>query len=180
MNDTPLHLTLRELQVLCSSYRFWVGLAAIVIILAIAGPFGTLTELGFAERLVYWAMIAGLTFFCGLGVSSFFGGFFIQYGMQKWPARIVGGMISGLPIAAIVWAINKFGFGMDMGGGAVFLRVLLYCIIISVSVMVLYFLLKKPEQTQAEPVPFLQRLPKHLGKNLGTYIQSYPNQKIQC
>lgn len=170
MNDTPLQLTLRELQMLCSSYRFWVGLVAVVIILTIAGPFGTLSELGYAERLVYWAMIAGLTFFCGLGVSFFLGVLLTQYGIKEWPARLLGGVISGLPIAIIVWTINKYGFGMDMGGWLVFVRVLAYCTIISVSVMILYFLLKTPEQnsieTQIVIVPFIQRLPKHLGRNL--------------
>lgn len=166
MNGTPLQLTLRELQVLCSSHRFWIGLAAVTIILAIAGPFGTLTELGFAERLVYWATSAGLTFFCGLTVSSVAGIFFNQSGIPEWPARIAGGVVAGLPVAILVWIINKYGFGMDMGGGAVFLRVWSYCTIISISVMILYILLKGPEQTAIDPSPFLQRLPKHLGKNL--------------
>ena len=118
MKDTPLQLTLRELQVMCSSFRFWIGLAAVVIILAIAGPFGTLTELGFAERLVYWAFSASITFFCGLAVSYLTGLFLFQSGMPEWPARIVGGIVAGLPVAILVWTINKYGFLMDMGGGS--------------------------------------------------------------
>lgn len=166
MNDTPMQLTLRELQALCSSHRFWIGLAAVTIILAIAGPFRTLVELGFAERLVYWAVSSGLTFFCGFTVSSVAGLFFLQSGMPEWPARIAGGAIAGLPVAIIVWIINQYGFGMDMGGGAVFLRVWSYCTIISISIMILYVLLRGSETAETTTSPFLQRLPKHLGKNL--------------
>ena len=166
MKDTPLQLTLRELQVMCASHRFWIGLVAVVIILAIAGPFGTLTELGFAERLVYWAFSAILTFFCGLTVSYLTGLFLFQSGMPEWPARIAGGIVAGLPVAILVWSINKYVFHMDMGGGVVFLKVWTYCTIISVSIMILYILLKGTDHTQAEASPFLQRLPRHLGSNL--------------
>ena len=166
MNGTPMQITLRELQEIYSSYRFWIGLAAVIIILAIAGPFGTLTELGFAERLVYWAISAGLTFFCGLTVCSFASEVFYQSGIPQWPARIVSGIIAGLPITILVWTINKYGFGMDMGGRDVFFQVWLYCTVISVSTIILYFLLKSPEQAERDPSPFLQRLPKHLGTNL--------------
>jgi DNA-binding LytR/AlgR family response regulator len=55
---------------------------------------------------------------------------------------------------------------MDMGGGAVFLRVWSYCTVISISIMVLFVLLRGSNEAEIAPSPFFQRLPKHLGKKL--------------
>jgi len=166
MNDTPWQFTLREIQRLSASSRFWIGLTAATIILAISGPFNTIDELSFAERLVYWGLTAGLTFFCGLMISILVGLAVFQSGMPEWPSRIIGGLVAGFPVAVIVWCINHFAFGIDMGGWEVFFRICLYCMTISVAVMLIYYLLNHREEASSERAPFLDRLPNHHGKNL--------------
>jgi len=166
MNDTPWQFALREIQRLSTSSRFWIGLAAATVILAISGPFGTIEQLSFAERLVYWGLIAVLTFFCGMSVSILVGLTILQAGVSEWPSRIIGGMIAGIPVAVIVWCINQYGFGLDMGGLEVFIRVCIYCTTISVATMLIYYLVNNIEHAASTPSPFLDRLPRHLGKNL--------------
>ena len=166
MNGTSLQITLREMQGLCKSRRFWTGLVAVVFILAVAGPFGTSQELDFAERLVYWAVSSTLTFFTGLGVSILVGVSLHTIGLPLWPSRIVGGCCASLPVAIIVWTINQFGFDIDMGGWSVFLYVWFSCLIISIAINVLYQLARNPEVHDIGQPLFLDRLPRHLGKKL--------------
>lgn len=166
MNDTPWQFAHREMQRLLQHPRFWIGLGAAVMILTISGPFGTLEQMSFAERLVYWGLTAGLTFFCGLSFSIFIGLSLYDFGMSAWPSRIMGGFVAGFPVAVIVWCINHFAFGLDMGGWEIFFRISLHCMIISVAVMLVYYLLNNREEVSSASSPFLDRLPKHLGKNL--------------
>lgn len=49
-----LQSTLRELQVFLQSRRFWGTFAAIVLLFAVTGPYGTMESMVFGERLAYW------------------------------------------------------------------------------------------------------------------------------
>ncbi|TCT35265.1 LytTR family DNA-binding domain-containing protein [Martelella mediterranea] len=77
MNETPenfvvrsgLHFALREMRRDFSSWRTYGLLTIVILILAWSGPFGTLSEFAFAERLVYWVAVVCLTY----GAAHFFG-----------------------------------------------------------------------------------------------------------
>lgn len=171
-DQLPLQFALREVQSIFQNYRFWVGFSAVVIILTIAGPFGTLLTLGHAERLVYWALHAGLTFFTGLFVAIFTITSLQNIGMNSQLAKAIGSFSVGFPVSIIVWCLNEYGFSLDMGGVPEYLKSLGYCLGISTSISLLYFLINnEPEEEKANSkadteVKFLDRLSKHLGSNL--------------
>ncbi|MBB3914091.1 LytTR family DNA-binding domain-containing protein [Rhizobium fabae] len=60
MNHPFLQSTLRELQVFLHSRRFWGTFAAIVLIFAVTGPYGTMESMAFGERLAYWLSLHAL------------------------------------------------------------------------------------------------------------------------
>ena len=55
-----LQSTLRELQVFLHSRRFWGTFAAIVLLFAVTGPYGTMESMAFGERLAYWLSLHAL------------------------------------------------------------------------------------------------------------------------
>jgi len=149
-----------------------MGLAAVIIILTIAGPFGTLQSLNHAERLVYWTLHALLTFFTGVFVAVFVISLLTKFGIRSQIAKALGAISVGFPISIIVWCLNHYGFSLDMGGLPHYLRLLGYCLGISIAISLLYFLIRtdrepeNPETYAQKEIPFLSRLSSHLGKNL--------------
>ncbi|WP_293452642.1 LytTR family DNA-binding domain-containing protein [Planktotalea sp.] len=71
MNDSPTQHALREIRRAFTSRLTLLSLAAVVALLGISGPFGTLEHLAFGPRLAYWAVIVPLTFGIGMAVSAF-------------------------------------------------------------------------------------------------------------
>ncbi|MDK4711778.1 LytTR family DNA-binding domain-containing protein [Rhizobium sp. CNPSo 4039] len=57
MDHTLLQSTLRELQVIQRSPRFWATFVTIVLIFALTGPYGTLDRLMPGARLGYWLVL---------------------------------------------------------------------------------------------------------------------------
>jgi DNA-binding LytR/AlgR family response regulator len=180
--EPPLQLTLRVMQGIYSNSKFWIGAVAVIAILTIAGPFDTLNDLEFAPRLVYWAAISLVTWPMGMGCSIYFGVGLYQRGIPEWIARIIGGLIGGIPIGFFVWAINKYIAGNDIGTLEDLVRLIGYTTIISAAVSILYYLIEssvRPEgqstslangsiasHVQTTTSPFFARLPVELGKDL--------------
>ena len=173
--EPPLQLTLRVMQAIYSNSKFWIGAVAVIAILTVAGPFDTLNDLEFAPRLVYWAAISLVTWPMGMGCSIYFGVGLFQRGVPEWIARIIGGLIGGIPIGFFVWAINKYIAGNDIGTFEDLVRLIGYTTIISAAVSILYYLLEssvRPEgqstslangsitsHVQTPTSPFFGRLP---------------------
>ena len=130
-DDAPIPLTLRELRAIASSGRFWVSFFALVLVLAIAGPFDTGDLLGFPARFFYWMLLALLTVFVAIGTSMALGIALGDAGMPHWPARLVGGFVAGLPVTLIVWTVSVFGFGFGLASWPAFFELLIYCTVIS-------------------------------------------------
>lgn len=57
MNRSILQLTLRELQVLVQSLRFWMTFGTVVCLFTITGPFGTLERMALVPRFGYWLVL---------------------------------------------------------------------------------------------------------------------------
>lgn len=173
----PLQLALREVQMILRSKRFWLGFLAVVTILVIIGPFETINSLNSAERIVYWSLHAALTFFTGVFCAVYIRFKLTSFGIHINLAKSLGVLFLGLPISIIVWCLNHYGFDMNMGGLPQYLRLLVYCCGISISVNLLYYLItndidgKNTNPNLEEKADFLHRLPKHLGNKL-LYISS--------
>lgn len=179
-NDTPLQLTLRVMQAIYSNPRFWVGMAAVILILTIMGPFNTLVDMTFAPRLVYWGGISLVTFPVAMAVSMFVGIWLEQRRTPSAIARLIGGAIGGIPIGGLVFVANAYFAGTIDSTLANLIRMTDYTIPISAAISVIYYLVESSmkgnadaqfAKTHSQPpaataTPFLKRLPVELGKDI--------------
>ncbi len=177
---TALQFTIRELHTQIINPRFWIGLSAIIVVLALVGPFYTFASLTFSGRLVYWAFISGVNYLVGLSVSLFIGQYLYTKGLAELPARMISGFTSGIPIAVIVWTVNNYIYGFDMSDGLGFFGLLGYCVIIATAISLMFYLFsletRKTEPYSNTPIStdanknsepaFFRRLPVHIGKNI--------------
>ena len=179
----PLQLTLRVMRDIYTNPKYWIGFAAVIAILTMTGPFGTLEEMAFAPRLVYWAAISLVTFPMGMACSIYFGSFAFQRGIPESVARILGGIAGGIPIGIFVFLVNKYFAENTIGSFTDLLRLTGYTTVISAAVSIIYYLIEstmrshvanatetmpsssKQELAKPEPV-FFKRLPKTLGKDI--------------
>ena len=61
MKRQIVQLTLREMQSLFADKRLWMAFGAIVALFVFTGPFGTIDQLKFAERLGFWLTVHFVT-----------------------------------------------------------------------------------------------------------------------
>ncbi len=174
-NDNVVLFTLREMREMFTNPKFWVGFVAVVIILAIAGPFGTSDRLNLPERLIYWACTGIATFSVGSFVSMAASLALFRAGTPEWLSRLAGGMVAGLPVMGVVWIINRPVFGKIFNEWDDLAEMTVYCIAIAGSVSIIYYLVSidRRETVEAQHTVstvqtprFLKRLPVHLGQNL--------------
>ncbi len=110
MNDSPLQLALREMQGVFASRLTRFGLIGAMVVLAISGPFGTYEALPLGQRFAYWAATVGLTYVVGQGCATFCIETLRPYIAQRWPRVIVAALITSVPVAVIVIAINSIAY----------------------------------------------------------------------
>lgn len=174
-NGGVLQFTLREVRSMSSSPRFWIGLTAVVLILAVSGPFDTDDTMTFPTRLVYWALICVSTFFVGVVVSGAVAETLRPTGLPSLTAYLVGGVVAGLPIAGVVWAVKAIGSGVDSMPLSDFLELVMYTSAISAAIVVIYAVVEgrppgaKPPAASvasADDHPFFRRLSRPIGRDL--------------
>lgn len=171
--DTATQFALRELQRLIKNPQFWMGLAAVVLVLAIIGPFTTFENLNFSARLVFWGLTATTCYFVGFTVSVFVAQMALQAGASEMLSRLIGGAISGLPITIVVWVINKYLYGFTMEGSFSFLTLMFSCTIIAIAIAMIVYLVTNTHRTdeandlvETKSIAFLRRLPAELGPDI--------------
>ncbi|MEZ5870707.1 MAG: LytTR family DNA-binding domain-containing protein [Nitratireductor sp.] len=140
----PLQLALREMHHVSGNARFWIGMAAVVAILAIGGPFGTQSAFSLPERSFYWAAISLGTFFTGLLTTLLTAQLCEAQGMSPKLAPFAGAAAAGMPITAMVRGINVFVVGMEPSFFSDLATLWAYCTAITVAVVLLYGLLRIP------------------------------------
>jgi len=117
--DRPLQLAMRELQGLVRRAPFWIGFACVVTMLTVSAPFDTDRQFSDAERLVYWAGVAAITFAFGYVTVRSLGTALTQTNPRLPPlmAHLTAGLIAGPFIGVIVFAINVGIAGIDERAG---------------------------------------------------------------
>lgn len=106
MNCGLLHSTLRELQVIARSGRFWATLAAVIGIFSVTGPYGTAERLSGLVRLAYWTTVHLSTWTIAV-VFSLMADALLRSRIKFMIARMMlGALLASLPISAVVAAIN--------------------------------------------------------------------------
>ncbi|UDL87153.1 LytTR family transcriptional regulator [Mesorhizobium sp. PAMC28654] len=134
MKDTLLHSTLREMQALLFSPRFWGALAAVSAILGLTGPFGTYQQLELLPRFAYWLALALVTFIAGhLAMRLTLGIVFGNAGAQ--PVRtVVAGIAAGVPVTLVVLLFNHALFGGPVPPVAEVARLFVNCSLIAAAI----------------------------------------------
>lgn len=172
-NDTAWQFTHRQLQRLIRSPQFWTGLVAVVVVLAVIGPFTTFENQDFGARLVFWGLMATSCYFVGFVFSVFVGQLALRAGASEMLSRLIGGAVSGLPVTIVVWVINKFIYGFTMEGRFSFLTLLVSCTVISMAIAMIIYQVSKAhgrtgadENVDAKPIAFLRRMPVEMGRDI--------------
>ena len=70
MTHSPIQNALREVREIFNQSIAQMILCAVVLLLAVSGPFGTLDAIPFGPRLAYWAVTVPLTFAVGVITSA--------------------------------------------------------------------------------------------------------------
>lgn len=129
-----MHSTLREMQALLLSPRFWGALVAVSAILGLTGPFGTYQELQLLPRLAYWLALALVTFVAGfLAMRLTLGIVFGNAGAQ--PVRtMVAGIAAGVPVTLVVLLFNHALFGGPVPSAAEVAKLFVNCSLIAAAI----------------------------------------------
>lgn len=174
-NDTAAQFALREMHALLNRWTFWFVMAAIVMMLAVSGPFGTLDAMGFAQRFAYWGAIALFT-----ALPSFTIAFMVNCtGWRRaWGMTLrifIAGALASLPVSMIVWGISAFVAGNSPASLAGFLDIVTRCVPISFGITAIYTLLHRDVSAKRQHtgtdeihVPFFERLNPDTGRALLT------------
>ncbi|MDK4701056.1 LytTR family DNA-binding domain-containing protein [Rhizobium sp. CNPSo 4062] len=104
MDHTFLQSTLRELQVIRRSPRFWATFATIVLIFTLTGPYGTLDRLMPGARLGYWLALHAMAWSFAIVFSVVAEILLRGYVASIFARMMIGSVIAALPI----------GFGIEL------------------------------------------------------------------
>ncbi len=159
MKDSPTHYALRETQRYFTTSRFLLGLVAVAVLLAVSGPFGTLTSMSFAPRLAYWAFTVPLTFGLGGFVSAYMSERF-RTKSPAWIAPTAVALGTAISVTALVMLLNWLAFGLVPTAPA-YLAGLALSVLVTAAIiaLVLQFMPRHEPQAPTEgPPALLQRL----------------------
>lgn len=168
-NAARARFALREMAVALKDRRRWLMLGAVVLVLAVAGPFYTLEKLGFAGRVAYWGAVGFLSWMMIWAL--------VELGLALAPASWSAGLISALaglagvlPTMGLVALANLVsGMGTPASG---FWGLAAYVAPPVIGICVLSVLLIGTERTPPEPVEdaaqnrLITRLPARLGHDI--------------
>lgn len=171
VSDTPLRLTLRQLQ---AAYRDPIALGAMVgvgVIAGITGPFSTFEHLAPAPRLFYWLAIALGTYGSGLAGATLARALIVPGGGALVVVILVEGIGASIPVTACVALISVLFFPDLSVTGLSLSALYLYCLLISLALIAVLEGIVEPQMRKrqapaeipgAAPAapPILERLPR--------------------
>ena len=111
MDHLFLQSTLRELQVIQRSPRFWATFVTIVLIFALTGPYGTLERLMPGVRLGYWLALHAMAWSFAI-VFSVAAEILLRKQISNMFARmLIGSIVASMPIGFGITLIDLAFFG---------------------------------------------------------------------
>jgi DNA-binding LytR/AlgR family response regulator/type IV secretory pathway VirB2 component (pilin) len=110
VNSRPLQLALREMQGVFTSRISRFALVIAIVVLAVSGPFGTFESFNLGQQLVYWAVMVLLSYLVGQGLFGLLADTLRPLIAQRWPRLVVAAMLTAVPVAAIVFAVNSVAY----------------------------------------------------------------------
>lgn len=147
-----MHSTLREMQALAFSQRFWGLILVAAAVLGLTGPFGTYERLALLPRLAYWLALALATFTIGYATVRLAGVILFEgRGAPRLVRALVTGAIAGLPIALVVLAFDAAVLSAPMPSTRTALTLFLNCALIAAALSLASVLIAG--ETSADTVP---------------------------
>ena len=147
-----MHSTLREMQALAFSPRFWGLILLATAVLGVTGPFGTYERLALLPRLAYWLALALATFTIGYAIVRLAGQtLFEGRDAPRLLRALITGAIAGLPIALVVLAFDAAVLSAPMPSPRAALTLFLNCALIAAAISLASVLIAG--ETSADTVP---------------------------
>ena len=170
----PLPFALREVQRDATNSIFWMAIAGIIIVIAISGPFGTLTSLNFPKRLAYWGAIVVFTYFSGTFVSHWVNQALMAKLTNRYVRIFLAALAGSIPITLIVWFTTTIIASLAPPRLDVLLEMAAQCVPIAVIITCATFFIGEEMASKAAPEalantkvsPFFERLPVALGRDI--------------
>lgn len=152
MRDQPLQLALRELQRLVTSPPVLGGMALAILVLTVAGPFGTFADLDLPVRFAYWTLVVTATYLIGRSAITFAGEALRPLVPAFWPRLLLAALLASLPIGAIVIGNSVLFYGFLSLELA--LRQLFYAAVVTLALTVILGVVgRRREVTAATAAP---------------------------
>jgi DNA-binding LytR/AlgR family response regulator len=111
VDHTFLQSTLRELQVIQRSPRFWATFVTIVLIFALTGPYGTLDRLMPGARLGYWLALHAMAWSIAIVFSVIAETLLRRYVASMFARMMIGSVVAALPIGFGITLVDFAFFG---------------------------------------------------------------------
>ena len=178
-NGGPVALALRQLQRQISGPAFWIVVGGMVLIAAVAGPYYTLERLNFAERLVYWGVIIGMSAVIMTFLSVLAHRVTEARGWNWALVAVLAGMAGILPVLGTVLLAGGLATGFGSGGpGIITLAAYVAPSVIGVTLAVNAYIevqqnmapaapaAPAPPQPEAVATLLQGKLPHHLGREI--------------
>ena len=159
---TALQLTLRRMRTLFRHPGALVTIVAVIVVLGVSGPFGTLELFTIGPRFAYWAVVVVSTFTAGYFAGSL-ATEILTPDDNFYLSVPLAGVSSGVPVTLLVLAINALThpqMAFDFAGAG---SLLLSCTAVATGVAAVFAAFRKPAATQEElearQPRLLERLP---------------------
>lgn len=179
MENTHLQLAIREMQQQIGSYRFWAGLLCVVYVITVAAPFDTGEQFNSIQRFFYWLGIAVSTYFLAGFILVAACSYLKAKSKSELTSRVIASLLAGMAVALLVFFINTIVLGVDDLSWEIFVFLGVNCVLISLAIAAIFFVVNDSVQQQGSEVvdlespasdlpalPFHQRLPEKLGTDL--------------
>ncbi|NNU49698.1 LytTR family transcriptional regulator [Rhizobium sp. WYCCWR 11279] len=176
-----LQSTLRELQVFLHSRRFWGTFAAIVLLFAVTGPYGTMESMAFGERLAYWLTLHALAWAIAILCAVAAERLLREVIVSMFARMMAGSLIAALPIGFAIGLVDYVftGEATTLQSGlqrALFAMPLcaLFCLLTYMAMSQKIAEAAAPQETPSPGASILDRLkPENRGSLLRLSVQDH-------
>jgi DNA-binding LytR/AlgR family response regulator len=159
VKDSVLQSTLRELKGLSASRNLWLTFAAVVLLFAFTGPFGTMERLPFLPRLAYWLVLHAAAWTAAL-VFAVLGNILLAPLVKSMFWRMmIGAVLAAIPIGAITQLIEYLWFGGVPTIGGLIADVALAVPLCIIFCVISYLAMSSSAELPGKPTPQEQPLP---------------------
>ncbi|MEO8684581.1 MAG: hypothetical protein ABI414_07030, partial [Devosia sp.] len=146
VNGSLLHSALRELRASLSSPRTLTGMAGASLVLAISGPFETLTQFDLPGRLLYWMAIVVLSYLASHTVARLALDALAGKARNVVQRIALATLASSVPAWIVVYGITRIAMGDEPVPP---LRLWFYCLVVSGVMATMMMVMRQ----QGEPLP---------------------------